>query len=1710
MTLQKITLIYLFLLIFPTLIFAQEVHEAVKYAEKAHELVAEDNYPAAAQYFDTAAMVEILRDEPFLPLIAECYMNSGICYEVIPQYGQAISGYDKAMRVYQIMEDSVQTEEMLSDIIRCYNLLISEDLEANFQPRAKKQSTSIHFRASVIVDESNDSIWVLVDGGSNDGLFKGAKGQALGVYDEVYKERGNRVLGKAEVVDVNPNFSQVLVIIADQEDPEGRVYSGDMILLPSIVPINENPSAFYELALLNIDFLDISSEPLYHARHLFFFDSFELEELMLKIMKSDIDETAEWVRTEAKDDTAYFGLIETGRFKGLNMVEAMEQSDNEDIKAFLEFVISFPGKYMGHSWKINETYATWIINNTPLGSREMKRMLLSAKDDKEFGEILMEHINDFDNGDFFNVWDTESDELSTKGYFEEARKINDLLFKIAEVTNNETLRAWSHFDKANILEDEQQYIEAIAEYDLAREIFTRTDNIRGESFCVNNTASLYNNLGNYEEALLSYQDSYRLKLERLQSDSSDAVIISTGVSAEGKGLSLYNMGRYPEAFEAFNEAFSSYQRAKSIEGTQNTADILGWLGESMKSMSNYDSSLYYYNQQLRLQRELGNISGEADAIDNIAYAYSSKGNEKKANELYYRSYEIYLGLDNKNSAGFSMSNVGQTYWILGEYEKAIESHSRAISLRIEANNRKGQAYSWNKLGSLYSENSNPVKALEAFAKAGELYSAIDDKQAQGDVYENMGTMYYDVGDHIQAIDYYTRAKNIYTEINSRDDYASVLANIGNVYYAEKKFNLARDNYAESLIIQQEINDRSGQMYNWINLGLIYHYVDFKFDTAEIFLLSALDIASEINSINMNAFCLNNLGNLYSSTGDYEEAKLFYEEALAIYSENGFKGSEADILISLGYHYITEGDFESAEGYFAQAKTIATEIDNRKVLANALSATGELKRLLGEFDESLAVLDQSLKIRKEVDDPWGTANVYIGYGNTYNSKMEYQKAISYYQLADSIYADLGNDYARATPINNIGTIYFGQHDYEKSLEQLLKALALIDIEGMKGDFLALVKANIGEVYFETKQYDEAEKWLDAALVLANKLEVDRRIATTQLIRGKLYTDLKDWDVALTSFDQAKTIFEKNGEKEMLEELYLDYGILYYEQGGFENSVAQLNMSMEISREIESNKTMWKSLYFMALNQKHDGEIEKSIITLESSIALLEEASTNFIDDGESLTKFNQSESRLKVYAEIVELLISQGNIGEAIAYLDKANSDNMKSKFGNLDPTFADDSKNLAIQKKKELETQIGKLSAEISKEKAKPANQQSLAKIQGLQEKLIQQKDYLKFTRETMMNDSSLSNYVKNNVNPKDFMKIKRYIPEDVGTILYLLGEDKLYLFVATKDSVYAKVLEISKDDVEKKVLEIHQLLKRPSFSTKTRGERGTRTLVSADDAIDNQVKFNELSAALYDILIKPVEKQIGTKEKLVIIPNGVLYYLPFQILGYPVNDTSFHYIIEDYKILYTSELIFDDLVDEPEAPLIVAMGNADNSLPFAEVEVNNIKEIYPDAKIYVREDATRDKVINIPENYNILHLATHGILDFNNFDKSYLVLAANSETNDDGKLTIDDIYSIPNLGYYNMVTLSACETAVTYEMLEGWPVTTASAFLDLGVVTVIASLWNVDDKATNILMKKFYENLKTMNKLDALRTAQLDMIHDTDYAHPYYWAPFLLIGDWR
>jgi CHAT domain-containing protein len=271
--------------------------------------------------------------------------------------------------------------------------------------------------------------------------------------------------------------------------------------------------------------------------------------------------------------------------------------------------------------------------------------------------------------------------------------------------------------------------------------------------------------------------------------------------------------------------------------------------------------------------------------------------------------------------------------------------------------------------------------------------------------------------------------------------------------------------------------------------------------------------------------------------------------------------------------------------------------------------------------------------------------------------------------------------------------------------------------------------------------------------------------------------------------------------------------------------------------------------------------------------------------------------------------------------------------------------------------------------------------------------------------------------------------------------------------------------------------------------------------------------AHLYGVLLQPSEPEIDNYPNLVIIPYGILHYLPFHMLRNTDLDGEQHYLVESKRISYLPSASFlTDLLREQAAASqdLLAFGNADGTLPSAELEVDLIARLFRKSHVCKCDSARKDRLIQMANDYRLIHLATHGVLA-SDPRFSYIVLAPAVA----GNLTVREIFGLS--GHFkqtSLVTLSACETAVEAEPEAAGMelVTLSNAFKVAGVPTTIASLWEIADRSTALLMEDFYKNIKDKNldKLDALRNAQLSMLDNEQYAHPYYWAPFILIGDWQ
>lgn len=278
----------------------------------------------------------------------------------------------------------------------------------------------------------------------------------------------------------------------------------------------------------------------------------------------------------------------------------------------------------------------------------------------------------------------------------------------------------------------------------------------------------------------------------------------------------------------------------------------------------------------------------------------------------------------------------------------------------------------------------------------------------------------------------------------------------------------------------------------------------------------------------------------------------------------------------------------------------------------------------------------------------------------------------------------------------------------------------------------------------------------------------------------------------------------------------------------------------------------------------------------------------------------------------------------------------------------------------------------------------------------------------------------------------------------------------------------------------------------------------TAKSNAEDRNKFADLT--LYDLLIKPVKPYL-TKRRIGIIPHGIFHYLPFAALKQ--ND---RYLISDYALFYLPSATVYKFCQQKQKTFtgrVLACGNPDLNdpqldIPFAQNEVDVINSLYPDSRVLTREMATESTIKSEAATYNVLHFATHGVFDAERSLNSALLLSASE--NEDGRLTVGEIFDLDLNAA--MVTLSACQSGMSKikagDEMTGLP----RAFIYAGASSVIASLWNVNDQSTSILMQKYYHNLKGVSKPDALQSAQLALLNDHRYKEPYYWAAFTLTGD--
>lgn len=360
---------------------------------------------------------------------------------------------------------------------------------------------------------------------------------------------------------------------------------------------------------------------------------------------------------------------------------------------------------------------------------------------------------------------------------------------------------------------------------------------------------------------------------------------------------------------------------------------------------------------------------------------------------------------------------------------------------------------------------------------------------------------------------------------------------------------------------------------------------------------------------------------------------------------------------------------------------------------------------------------------------------------------------------------------------------------------------------------------------------------------------------------------------------------------------------------------------------------------------------------------------------------------------------------------------------------------------------------------------------------------------------------------PLTLAEIQRRMPERVQILQYTVLSDKVIIWLIRKDGFETREKKVNANELDGHIRRYLSLIAAPP---------------NGSDA-----EARVAAVALYDILLQPVESLLDGKKLICVVPDKLLNHLPFGAL---ISPATGKYLIADYPLIYSpsssvfvsgSEAASDRAPQATETLLSVGAPAFDRKafprlpdMPAAAKEAQQVKEFYDAGTCLIGSAASKERVTRLMKDADVVHFASHYVVDENSPMSSKLLLAKSDGAGEGkgaaGVLTVRDLNHM-SLQRTRLVVLAACQTgAEQYYKGEGM-VGMSRAFIAAGVPSVVASQWPVDSDATAELMVNFHRQRKQkrLSTAEALRRAQLDMLdqHGQQYRHPYYWAAFVLIG---
>ncbi len=1145
-------------------------------------------------------------------------------------------------------------------------------------------------------------------------------------------------------------------------------------------------------------------------------------------------------------------------------------------------------------------------------------------------------------------------------------------------------------------------------------------------------------------------------------------------------------------------------------------------------------------QSLSLWRGLGERYWEAYFLSTLSFVHSNEFKQHdKAMELTEQALAIVRELKDRTSEAMFTANLGWFQLSKGQADKSTEFYERALAMYREQGNKFGSADMLGRLANLLQTAGKREQARELFEEALALNREMDNKPGQIPALSALGNYHYSRAEYEKALGYYDQQLAIAQEIKNRIVEIGVIRVKGMIAHKLKHYDQAQELLDQSLTMSRELKNIEMQTFSLRELGQL-SVSRGQVEKADEYFNQAVQLARSTGNRATELAELRRVASTYHSMYLDEKAMNLYEASLKIARELKDQRSEINVLAYLGETYLNTSRLDQFLTTLEQRLTISRALGDKREQTSALSGFCFVYVYpLQKPELGIPYCEQALALARENSIPWREGDALNALGMAWASQFQYEKSFEYLNQSVASALKTGDRIGIGLSYFSLAMVhsYLGQRD--KGIEYAEKSLSYLKATSQKLARVYEVLMLLGDLYQQEGQLDKAIATHEEAVTFMKGSEVAGYNSLALQNLGYDYVKAGRYEKALELFAAAQKDIGKHQLSQPAEWYgYLGAGEARREMKDYNRAIQDHLRALLLSQPYPASRQQaglvleqlmkdWKAVNNLPVAIFYGKQAINSYQDVRYNIRNLEK------DLQQSFLK-----SKETTYRELADLLISQGRLPEAeqvirmlkeeefYEYIRRDNKHAPKSEKAALTPEEAAlDKRYREIADKL---TTIGtERSALLDKKARTTEEEKQLAKLEA--DLVVASQVFQKFldqlSAELGKNKTSDSQ-IYNVQQSQALMEDLRELGKGTAALYTLVGEEKFRVILTTSDVQKAYEFPIKAADLNRKILAFREVLQNPKL-----------------DPLP-------LAQELYKIIVAPLAKDLRAAkiETLMWSLDGVLRYVPIAAL----HDGK-QYLVESWRnVVFTNESkarLKDNVSQNWRAlglGVTKSFGEKIPALPGVADEMRGIiraegatSGVLPGTIKLDGQFTLEAMQTGLRARPSVVHVASHFQFKPGNETDSALLLG------DGTFLSLAQIKTMPNVfGGVELLTLSACNTATggsgaNGKEIEGFGMLAQKQ----GAKAVVASLWPVADRSTKELMKEFYQRREATHstKSEALRQAQLkllrgelvmtveltkrEIVHEADktgnlpiyksdpkkpYAHPYYWAPFILIGNWK